>query len=316
MAFFRRCGLIFKPDVASPDELWSRLNDEERQGFQKLVERGEAGQPVPAELIPTWRPWWEANRKSVTIEVIGETNEILEASPIPAVDADLPPLSTLTRTPPNPLVECGVLDLLLAYALICRRYDGAPMEDAVDAAADLWASCETLSNPSSVLPSPDDAVAVFKSKARDLDGRLIPEELAILLLRDTAAIMESEAWTLAALCDLHRIVAACVAALKVFDRATIDTTEQQKMKTKALRKQSLTMERKTWWFCCWFRDKTAPGNQEKKECSMLSRLQSYAKKKALELENQLAKFRRDVSTAATAREQVTRDHRPAKIEEL
>eukprot|EP00062_Callorhinchus_milii_P021922 gi/632979161/ref/XP_007906315.1/ PREDICTED: zinc finger HIT domain-containing protein 2 [Callorhinchus milii] len=47
--------------TAPAPQLWQRLNEEQRRGFQELVRTGPGA--GAGALIPLWRPWWERPRR-------------------------------------------------------------------------------------------------------------------------------------------------------------------------------------------------------------------------------------------------------------
>lgn len=85
----------------------------------------------------------------------GETDLSIEAGPSvpPPPSEDLPPLSSLTRTPPSDLLGYHVTSVLYGYCYVMRLFNGEWGADPVDAAETLVAVAPVLSDgatPSSI----------------------------------------------------------------------------------------------------------------------------------------------------------------------
>uniref|UniRef100_A0A8C8SXF3 Zinc finger HIT-type containing 2 n=1 Tax=Pelusios castaneus TaxID=367368 RepID=A0A8C8SXF3_9SAUR len=135
------------------DGLWERLSPAQRVAFQRLLSSGEIG-----ALLPPWRPWWQRGAPRLVQELGGAegaqeaeeedtyspaatkelektqgtapTQQPAEApSPVPAVLASIPLLSSLTRSPASPLVCFQLPNALYAYVFALTLYNGDLSED-------------------------------------------------------------------------------------------------------------------------------------------------------------------------------------------
>jgi hypothetical protein len=77
-------------DLNDPDEVWGKLNKDEKEQFQGLLESGNIMEYVPDD----WNPWW-VSVASQRIQEIDATTDRLEFK-MPVVKSDIQPLSKLT----------------------------------------------------------------------------------------------------------------------------------------------------------------------------------------------------------------------------
>lgn len=230
---------------------------------------------------------------------------------------DVPPLSSFVKTPPNPAAASDIVDLLLAYALISRRYDGLPREFVAEASADLQGASETLAGTAGNFSTPAEVVAVFRTKPLEMDGRLLSHESVLLLLNDVESILAGSKRTLAALFDLHAILEGFLKFL----RSSQSTLEENKRKTQI--KRALAMERKSWWFCCWVGDmrrlqqSQSPSKVEKEtQNDILGRLHTAVRLVKVTIQMEAVDLQRRSAAGELARKQLQREASGPKIEEI
>lgn len=135
--------------------LWERLAPAEKAAFERLLNRGEAGQ-----LLPPWRPWWwnrgagprlleelddapggdtaelepvparrlpEPMKDAAVTESPAAEETILRDTPgacAPAVPTRIPALASLIRGRASPLVRFQLPNVLFAYAHTLALYHG------------------------------------------------------------------------------------------------------------------------------------------------------------------------------------------------
>jgi len=122
-----------------PDEVWARLTPDERRKFEELLVSGKLQPPwrvraaIPLRLskatsivhedvgvASAWRlllqPWWEDDRnvpRAVLVEEIQPPGTAEETPALmPPLPKNVPPLTTLTKAPPNPALRYNLLDVL------------------------------------------------------------------------------------------------------------------------------------------------------------------------------------------------------------
>lgn len=106
-----------------------------------------------SHLIEAWQPWWHSQEcaglrltrhETLAVQMAhapsDDSNHEAEQrhTSLPAPPAaPLVPLSELTAAVPSPLLRWQLLELLYAYCLVMRLYNGEPAVDLHDAAAAL-----------------------------------------------------------------------------------------------------------------------------------------------------------------------------------
>ena len=124
----------FTRSLSSGEDVFDLLSPEQKKDFLRALEDGR----ISSEL-PLWSPWWTA--EVFISEMRGEGRGGAGAAPItegaPPIPASLPPLSTLTKQPPSPLLIYNLADILYAYALVMRLSNGEWQPEPGEAASDV-----------------------------------------------------------------------------------------------------------------------------------------------------------------------------------
>ncbi|XP_055348128.1 zinc finger HIT domain-containing protein 2-like [Paramacrobiotus metropolitanus] len=186
------------------DKIWERLTAEEKREFEEFAEKSDL-----SLLIDVWTPWWTRELIRPKISEISDsaTASILSSRPdIPAL-FPAPDLSALfQRHPPHPSVPFALINLLYAYALTARLYNGDHATMAAPAADNLLElSCGLRGDR--VLQSPAEAVlAVLDDADRSsVKGSLAARTFRSLGMRDVVQIVADEVFVAAALADIRRV---------------------------------------------------------------------------------------------------------------
>lgn len=102
-----------------------------------------------SHLVEAWQPWWlnrecaelQLSKNGMAAERIVELpsgdskEETRQKSSLPAPPAEpLTALSELISSAPSPLLRWQLFELLYAYSLVMRLYNGDPAVDSEDAA--------------------------------------------------------------------------------------------------------------------------------------------------------------------------------------
>ncbi|KAK9806763.1 hypothetical protein WJX72_001783 [[Myrmecia] bisecta] len=118
------------------------LSEADLQAFRRALATGEV-----SRLVPAWEPWWMSQAAAelrlssrgmpvVALEQGEQGRSADEARQIPPAPHDpLPSLKTLTRAAPSPMLQPQLLELLFAYCLTLRLYNGDFTADPLEAAA-------------------------------------------------------------------------------------------------------------------------------------------------------------------------------------
>ena len=78
--------------------------------------------------MEVWTPWWKQN-----VPVVIETDTII----IPCVKSNIPNLSDLIKAKSSSETRYNLLNILYAYAYVCRLHNGDHVTMATDSADDL-----------------------------------------------------------------------------------------------------------------------------------------------------------------------------------
>ncbi|GIL52265.1 hypothetical protein Vafri_8173, partial [Volvox africanus] len=139
------------------------LTPDEWRAFQRAVALGQL-----CGSVEPWRPWWtSAEARELTLTATGQRRvAVLPAATVAAGDGaegsdgdgpggsggllppppveHLPPLSSLTRAAPSPLLTWHLVELLYSYCHVMRRFNGEWVQDPGAAAAVLLSLTDVL----------------------------------------------------------------------------------------------------------------------------------------------------------------------------
>ncbi|RLN26961.1 hypothetical protein BBJ28_00015845 [Nothophytophthora sp. Chile5] len=211
---------------ASGELTMETLTSEERKRFLAEVADGRLG-----KLVALWSPWWllserkycnetSARRREVILEEISSSSEAtgeVETPPTtlePAVafpvglfttrEAKAMPESLATLLPngkpPSPKLRFHLVELLFAYALVLRTFNGDYAQDVADAALLLLARSRVLSADARYESLEHACLVCLEAQT--------PEDVAAnrLALQDAQRLLESRVFLLDALSDMQMLV--------------------------------------------------------------------------------------------------------------
>lgn len=183
----------------------------------------------------------------------------------------LPPLAVLTKAAPSPLLQYQLLDLLYAYCLTLRRYNGDYQWEAADAADTLFALSSVLAAvvPPSQLGSSSTSASSETSTAEAAAPALLgcvqracqppvgsreSRTFAVSVLSDVAAMLQlGRPVVLTALMDASRLVEAARQQVEAAGNAGGGEggSTRDKQQQKQLRRRLVAAERKLLFFLSW-----------------------------------------------------------------
>ena len=105
-------------DLDNSDQIWSKLTEEERADFKRMLQSGEIATLVPDNEKGT-KFWWQFYRqRELVIDVIGD-------DPMTSLSPELPKIEPISKDvvlPQNssPLVKFNLINVLFAYAFAYR----------------------------------------------------------------------------------------------------------------------------------------------------------------------------------------------------
>lgn len=125
-------------DLNDAQLVWNALNNDEHQEFQSLLNSKEI-----YNLVPKWNAWWECDQEIRLIEEISEdaaTN--LEHPPI----KNIIDIKISTSHQPAAVVKYNIINVLSAYTLTARYFNGEHHENCLESSIYLLNLSNNLSN--------------------------------------------------------------------------------------------------------------------------------------------------------------------------
>ena len=115
-------------NLDDPDELWSRLTEDERREFDSLAKSGDVG-----SVLPEYRPWWSIKVQSRKIRDLDQEEEEEETfmENCPPVEKEIAQLSQLCRHP-SEFIKFGIFNILYGYAYGVKFLLGDYEEETLD----------------------------------------------------------------------------------------------------------------------------------------------------------------------------------------
>lgn len=180
-----------------------------------------------ARLVQLWSPWWvqvdvppsrsvaDACTGSLIVDLSntaagGDDDEHGAASSaLPALPDSVPALDTLTKVPPSPLIANNLIDILFAYVLVKRLYNGDTSAEPREAA--LFAvRCSTVLSERAVHET--SALAIDRCMARCRTPQFLqPMPVILGAVRDVCGVLRCRRFVSAALADLSRLIQSALA---------------------------------------------------------------------------------------------------------
>lgn len=196
--------------------IWARLTDSERKEFEGIVQ----GDDLSA-LIPAFSPWWETKAQKPLIEEVATASSHTSAqiTEHPAIHTSIADFSKISTKPPAACVNHNLLNVLAAYCSTVRFFVGDHLDMPHEAVAYLISICANLK---ANINFDDQTQAIdsicFEAHNEGYISEHIDEDL---LKRDIDFMVEGpdpskpcNVYILAALSDVHRLLAAAKAAKK------------------------------------------------------------------------------------------------------
>ncbi|XP_046661018.1 zinc finger HIT domain-containing protein 2-like isoform X1 [Homalodisca vitripennis] len=202
-------------DLDDTETVWGILTQDERRQFQQFVRTGDLN-----DVMPVWNPWWRYRKIKKLVEDLEES--ILETSPeakhyTPTIKENIHHISQICRVEPSPLVKYSVANLMAAYAVTTRVYNGDHQSVPLDAAGMLCALSGSLQN-SQIFDNEETAVSSVYMVV--INGNLFDSIDKDMLREDVSMLMEGPSKTdhskyiLAGLSDISTTLTSAKGKLK------------------------------------------------------------------------------------------------------
>nr|CCA25410.1 conserved hypothetical protein [Albugo laibachii Nc14] len=240
------------------------LTDAQKEEFLRAVRKGEV-----SKWIHCWEPWWmmspatyleETQRQRYPriqqveddIPREGGHEELAESQRFPTVlfteneSREMPDLmSSLIRGhgKPSEFLKYHLIDIMHAYSLVMRRYNGEWRSTPLDAAEDIYAICTSFNDTKVRFSSMEQTLSAISIKAIEIlrDAKEGQSRMA-----DVFSILSWKVFILDALCDLKALFLAAKSDSFFVASSTTRAKHSKKVQAK------LTLAgRKASFFLCW-----------------------------------------------------------------
>ncbi|OWA49828.1 putative Zinc finger HIT domain-containing protein 2 [Hypsibius exemplaris] len=184
---------------ADEEQIWNCLTEEEKREFEQFVSSGNLG-----DVIQPWEPWWMTQILHPKIVEVGAPDVPTDRTDIPTI-LRAPDLTALfQRHPPADAVAFSCLNLLYAYILVARVYNGEHASENAEASAENLLEISRGLRGDGILTSPEEAVigATIEADASSLRSLVESRELKAAAMTDLVRIVKDVVFVQAALSDV------------------------------------------------------------------------------------------------------------------
>lgn len=199
-------------DLDNADAVWGKLTDEEQKEFQNFLEHGDMSQ-----IIPIVEPWWA---RDYNIELIQSASSMKQSEgerdlieSCPRLKKGIRNFKDLCSKDPSPLTKFSLANILAAYALVFRYFNGDFKDCLVEVTNCLISICGSFKH-NTIYHSEKLAV---ESVCHECRQEQLPadHETALLLAQDVREIFDGplncgdkyrKHFVLAALSDVQRLL--------------------------------------------------------------------------------------------------------------
>ncbi|XP_044739856.1 zinc finger HIT domain-containing protein 2 [Chrysoperla carnea] len=105
-------------DLNNPDAVWEKLNNDERQQFEALVNSGQI-----AQFIPNWTPWWCLKTITAPIQDLDQPEDFSYVEHCPKIK-EVPDFNVISNTPPSECVQFNIVNVLASFVYTMKTYNG------------------------------------------------------------------------------------------------------------------------------------------------------------------------------------------------
>lgn len=244
-----------KLHLKSETDLWSNLDEVEKENFKKLLKQNEIINLLPVDC---WTPWYLKQLKSkclieelddlgakstvgseddlkTTAEFIKQIESDLNESNfnVPQLSRPIKRLDELTKVKPSPYVKCTVINILFAYCYVCRYFNNEHLHFLRES-FELIDRISLLNQNKTVFTSTRQSVQFTIQLL--INDRKVKTEFILILIDDLKFILENENHIyLYILSDLIRMV-------KMYKRSLKRRTDKKDFELKRLNDEALNDE--------------------------------------------------------------------------
>ncbi|XP_022207771.2 zinc finger HIT domain-containing protein 2 [Nilaparvata lugens] len=107
-------------DLEDADTVWQCLTEEERNEFQEMLKSGNID-----NIVPKFEPWWTVRDDKKVVDLDKEDEELKGLKQrCPKVENKVVPFINLSKVSPSSTVCYNLANVLAAYSVIVRYYNG------------------------------------------------------------------------------------------------------------------------------------------------------------------------------------------------
>lgn len=194
-------------DLDDANAVWQQLTDAERLDFEKIIHSEDV-----SKLMEINEPWWNHRTTKPLIEDLSSAPKVKSATvspPVPEIHRKISSFSTVASKPPSPCLRHNVANVLAAYSVTHRFFNGEHLASCHESCTFLLAICANLKANANF----DDDQLAIDAVVHDCGTEHVALEDGqdTLIRDDVQAILggpdgSSSQYTLAALSDVHRML--------------------------------------------------------------------------------------------------------------
>lgn len=126
-------------NINDPDAVWERLTANERKEFEKIIQTDEL-----YSIIPTYEPWWCTIKLIEEITTPSSSSSSSSKNNVPQIVPAIKDFNTISSKAPAKCIEYNLVNILSAYALIARCFNGEHLHNADETATLMISLSENL----------------------------------------------------------------------------------------------------------------------------------------------------------------------------
>lgn len=203
-------------DLNNADAIWGKLTSNEKQEFEEIAKSDDV-----TKLLPPYEPWWT---KKKLIEEISDANND-SSTDAPEIHKNIVDFTTISSKPPAACVKNNLKNVLAAYVLSVRFFNGDHLSSIHEFSNYFITTCANLKSNSNF----DDEHIAIESVVHDCrtEGLTIDNGQVELLYSDVIQISQCFTHILAALSDIYRLL-SLAKRNKYVKRTANDTSDFSK----------------------------------------------------------------------------------------
>lgn len=219
--------------------VWNKLTDKEKQEFEKIIKSNDC-----TELIPIYKPWWEEklfknieeikdnttteSAAAATVKNCTTTTTIAEIyqrnNELPKINESIIEFKKLSNKLPSECVPYNLMNLLGAYTIMLRYFNGDYLSQLNEACNYLISSCSNLKLNANF----EDQLMAIERIAYDLRNegftinstniQQIKDDINSIINCTESNTNKSNVYTLAALSDIYNLLQLVKNNLKIINK--------------------------------------------------------------------------------------------------